>query len=126
MIQRTGRHSVFAGVAAALAVGLLLFGAVFAAPAIPARAGSSPVPQSAGDIGVKFSVNGAIDSVDYAKNLIVVDAPSGKMTIAVTPTTAITVRGQIGGVSDLRKGGHVAVSGTQRNGVNTALSITVK
>jgi len=128
MIQKKGWPLRLKRMGANLALGALLCGLACSIPAAAAQTSPSPSPQSAGasQVGLKFTVTGAIDSVDYAKNTIVINTPSGKMTIAVTPTTAITAHGQIGGVSDLRQGGHVTVSGTQRNGTNTALSITIK
>jgi len=74
----------------------------------------------------KFAVSGTIQAVNYARNTIEVQAAAGKIVIAITPTTAIAVHGQAGGMSDLRPGVHVSATGVTKNGENVALTITIK
>jgi hypothetical protein len=72
------------------------------------------------------SISGIVDSVDYASNSIEVLSGAGKMKVVITPTTAIALRGQVGGIADLRHGVRVTVSGIVQNGVMRALSIIIK
>jgi|GEM_PF-2120721 len=85
-----------------------------------AKDGAEARPES------KFSIAGTIASVNYAKNTIDVQGSAGRVTIAITPTTAIAVHGQAGGISDLRPGIHVSANGVSKNGVYVALTITIK
>jgi hypothetical protein len=81
---------------------------------------SQPTPES------RFSFTGTIESVNYADKTIRLLGPSGKLRIAITPTTAISIRGETGGISDLRHGVHLTATGVMHHGVATALSITIK
>lgn len=74
----------------------------------------------------RVTVSGLIDSVDYASNAIHVISPAGRIKILLTPTTAIALRGQVGGISDLRHGLRITASGIVQNGVMTALSIIIR
>jgi hypothetical protein len=98
----------------------------------PAAAFASDVPVAAvpsavdRPAGHSFEINGKIESIDYAENVMVVKSRGTSLTIAITPTTSVERDGEPGGISDLRPGVRVRVSGSQRDGVMTAESITIK
>lgn len=92
----------------------------------PVHRGESSPPRSAENGDARFTVSGTVDSVDYADNVIFLNGAGGKVRIAITPTTAIAVRGEAGGISDLRHGVRLSASGIIHNGLMTALAITIK
>jgi hypothetical protein len=74
-----------------------------------------------------FSISGKIDSIDYASNVMVVKSRGDILSIVITPTTTVERDGEIGGVSDLRRGALVAVKGFIRDdGAMVAVSIVIK
>jgi hypothetical protein len=77
--------------------------------------------------GETFSIFGKINSIDYASNVMVVKSHGDISTIVITPTTSVEQDGEIGGVSDLRRGEQVRVKGFIRDdGVMVAVSIVIK
>jgi hypothetical protein len=77
--------------------------------------------------GESFSISGKIDSIDYASNVMVVKSHGDTLSIVITPTTTVERDGEIGGVSDLRRGALVSVKGFVRDdGVMVAVSIVIK
>jgi Domain of unknown function (DUF5666) len=111
--------------AAGLAAAVCLCADVSSAGVQPANAGRDAGAFAIADPGQPFSISGRIVAVDYATNTIVVRA-RGDVSIVVTPTTVIERDGQVTGISDLRPGEHVHVSGMTRSGIMSALTIVVK
>jgi hypothetical protein len=99
--------------------------AVLTATALPCAAARAAAPAAIGQAR-SFSLNGRITSVDYDMNVMVVNTRGGDVSIVITPTTVVEHSGEVSGVSDLRPGEHVHVSGTSHGGVMTAVSITIK
>lgn len=113
---------------AATAVGIALLSAgnapaLSAQPPAPRTAVAGPTALQAS--GQPFELVGRIVSVDYADNVVVVRAHGNRVSIAITPTTSIMRAGQPGGVSDLREGVRIHVTGEQRDGVKTADGIEI-
>ncbi|MBC5824787.1 MAG: hypothetical protein GIW99_07620 [Candidatus Eremiobacteraeota bacterium] len=73
-----------------------------------------------------FTMSGTVASVDYDANVIVLAAHGDKISIAVTPTTAIEDRGQAGSFADIRRGSHVTISGTVNANERIAHTIVIK
>jgi hypothetical protein len=113
---------------AAAAVGIVLLAAP-AAPALSAQPGATAAgiagPSALQPSGQPFELVGRIVSVDYADNVVVVRAHGDRISIAITPTTSIMRAGQPGGMSDLRQGVRIHVTGEQRDGVKTADGIEI-
>jgi hypothetical protein len=87
---------------------------------------ASVVSASVQPRGQAFELTGKIVSVDYAQNVIVVRSHGQDFTVAITPTTAVEHAGQAGGISDLRAGVRIHVTGATQNGVMTADDIVIK
>jgi hypothetical protein len=87
---------------------------------------STVVGASAQPQGRVFELTGKIVSVDYAQNVIVVRSQGLEYTITITPTTAVEHDGQPGGISDLRVGVRVHVTGADHGGAMTAGDIAIK
>jgi hypothetical protein len=111
--------------AAGLAAAVCLSTSVSSAGVQPSITGRDAGAFAVADPGQPFSINGRIAAVDYATNTIIVHARND-VAIVVTPTTVIERAGQVAGISDLRPGEHVHVSGVTRNGIMSALTIVVK
>ncbi len=78
------------------------------------------------DSEASFSVSGAVLSVDYDANVIVLWAHGSKVTVSVTPTTSIEKNGESGSFSDIRRGSHVSVWGTMHGEERVARRIIIK
>ena len=91
----------------------------------PAR-GHGAAQKATFTVETRFMIAGTVESVNYATNTVRVVSPSGRVAIVVTPTTSIARRGVIGGISDIRRGAKVNVSGISRQGSLTAQSIFIR
>ena len=76
--------------------------------------------------GQMFSLSGVVQSVDYVSNIVVIRIRGDIETVRVTPTTSVEINGQVGSIADLRKGVHVKIKGSIRDGELTAESIVAK
>ena len=76
--------------------------------------------------GQAFSLNGRVESVDYASNVIVVRSKGDLVTIRITPTTSFERGGEVGSIADIRPGRRVRVKGTISNGDMIAESVIIK
>ncbi|HXW51129.1 MAG TPA: hypothetical protein VEJ41_03990 [Candidatus Acidoferrales bacterium] len=77
------------------------------------------------DANKRFDVSGVVASVSYVSNSLELDAGAQHVTIVITPTTAIEIHGESGGISDIRRGSKISASGVVRNGAWVANSIVV-
>jgi hypothetical protein len=127
-IRAPFRTSNRAGRLTGLLVGLTLTAVTLSAPVAALGFDGNAVSDVQALIqpaGQSFELTGKIVSVDYAANVIVVRSHGDRMTIAITPTTAVDRDGQPGGISDLRAGVRVHVTGSERDGLKTADSIEI-
>ena len=130
MENRTGLRTSFRRASwLALLVAAALVTPLGSSAAPAARLASDPpqtmqyAPQAAGK---HFEFTGKIVSVDYAANMLVVRSRGEEHSISITPTTSIEHAGQPGGISDLRPGVRIHVTGAARNGVLIADSIEIR
>jgi hypothetical protein len=77
------------------------------------------------DANKRFDISGVVESVNYVTNNVHLNANGQSVDIAITPTTAIEVRGETGSISDIRHGSKITATGVIRNGVWVANSVVI-
>ncbi|HEY5095861.1 MAG TPA: hypothetical protein VII69_12165 [Candidatus Eremiobacteraceae bacterium] len=103
---------------------ILCFAGSVLASAPPAMASPSPKPAASAE-KESFSFNGTVSKVNYAANVVEMNANGRRVSIALEPTTAIDVAGEPGSVSDIRPGVEIHAEGVIRKGIYIAQTIAI-
>jgi hypothetical protein len=102
--------------------------ALIACAPLVAHAASPPLSVSTtllADTSKRFSISGVVRSVSYQTNTVRLSGNGQSVTIEITPTTAIEVRGEAGSIADIRRGSKITASGVIRDGAWVANSVVV-
>ncbi len=109
----------------AIAAAAIVFCAGAMQPVVAAPQAGAQTVWMLADANKRFNVSGVVESVSYVSNSVSLNADGRHLEIAITPTTAIELRGETGSISDIRRGSRITAKGVIRDGEWIANSVVV-
>jgi hypothetical protein len=77
------------------------------------------------DANKRFSISGIVQSVSYDTNTVHLSGSGQSVTLVITPTTTIELRGESGSIADIRRGSKITATGVIRSGTWVANSVVI-